>query len=98
MGRAGPAPALLDRRTQAAQPRELASLAYDAAGIARAAGTGSGFPIASLERPEGFLGADGLLALRPNGQVRRGLAIFEIDRGGAHIVQPAPQSLGAPGV
>ncbi len=81
-----------------ARPRELASLAYDAAGIARAVSTGSGFPIASLERPEGFLGADGLLALRPNGQVRRGLAIFEIDRGGAHIVQPAPQSLGAPGV
>ena len=80
------------------RPRELASLAYDAAGIARAVGAGSGFPVASLERPEGFLGADGLLALRPNGQVRRGLAIFEIDRSGAHIVQPAPQSLGAPGV
>lgn len=78
-------------------PREFASIAYDAAGIARAVGAGLGFPIASLERPEGFLGADGLLALRPNGQVRRGLAIFEIDRGGAHIVQPAPQSLGAPG-
>ena len=77
-------------------PRELASLAYDAAGIARVAAE-DGFTPGALARPEGFAGADGVLALQPDGQVRRGLAIFEIDRGGAHIVQPAPQSLSAPG-
>jgi hypothetical protein len=79
-------------------PRELASLAYDAAGIARVAAESGGFTPGALTRPEGFAGADGLLALMPDGQVRRGLAIFEIDRGGSHMVQPAPQSLSAPGV
>ncbi len=78
--------------------RDFTSLAYDAAGIARAVATAQGFPSAGLTRPEGFAGADGLLALQPDGQVRRGLAIFEVDRGGAHIVQPAPQTLAAPGV
>ncbi len=77
--------------------RDFTSLAYDAAGIARAAAA-AGFATGALTRPEGFAGADGLIALQPDGQVRRGLAIFEIDRGGAHIVQPAPQSLAAPGV
>lgn len=81
-----------------APANELASLAYDAAGIARAAATPQGFPLQSLTKPEGYAGANGLLVLQPDGQVRRGLAIFEIDRGGAHIIQPAPSSLAAPGV
>ncbi len=80
-----------------APPRELVSLAYDAAGIARVAAESGDFTPGALARPEGFAGADGLLALLPDGQVRRGLAIFEIDHGGSHIVQPAPQSLSAPG-
>lgn len=79
-------------------PRELASLAFDAAGVARVVADRGGFAPGALTRPEGFAGADGLFALQPDGQVRRGLAIFEIDRSGAHIVQPAPQSLSAPGV
>ena len=77
---------------------DFSSLAYDAAGIARAAATSSGFPAASLTRAEGYAGASGLVGLLPDGQVRRGLAIFQVDRGGAHIVQPAPGSLAAPGV
>ncbi len=80
-----------------APPRELASLAYDAASVARVAANSSGFAPGALTRPEGFTGADGLLALQPDGQVRRGLAIFEVDRGASRIVQPAPQSLSAPG-
>jgi hypothetical protein len=82
-----------------APPPPLASLAYDAAGLARAAGGGPvGFDATSLQRPEGFAGADGLLALLPDGRVRRGLAIFEVQPGGSHIAQPAPQSFAAPGV
>jgi len=80
-----------------APPRELASLAYDAAGVARVAANSGGFAPGPLTRPEGFTGADGLLALQPDGQVRRGLAIFEVDHGASRIVQPAPQSLAAPG-
>lgn len=81
-----------------APPRDLASLAFDAAGIAGVVATSTGFPVNSLVRPEGFAGADGLIALLPDGQVRRGLAIFEIDRSGAHMVQPAPKTAAAPGV
>ncbi len=77
-------------------PRDLASLAYDAAAIARVTADADGFPIASLTRPEGFVGADGPLILMPEGQVRRGLAIFEIGAGGARIVQPTP-AIGTPG-
>ena len=78
-------------------PRDLASLAFDSASLARVVGEGGGYSAASLMRSEGFAGADGVFALLPQGQVRRGLAIFELDAKGAHIVQPAPQSLAAPG-
>lgn len=81
-----------------APPRDFASLAYDAAGVARVASDSGGFATGALTRPEGFTGADGLLGLQPDGQTRRGLAIFEIDHGGSHVVQPAPQTLQAPGV
>ncbi len=77
-------------------PRDYASIAFDAAGIARAVATPNGFSLQNLTRSEGFVGADGLLGLEPNGQVKRGLAIFEIDRGGSHMVDPAPQSFAAP--
>ncbi len=78
-------------------PRPLASLAYDAGGLARAAAGPHGFDAGLLQRPEGFTGADGLLALLPDGRVRRGLAIFEVQPDGTHIVQPAPQDFAPPG-
>lgn len=81
-----------------APPKPLTSLAYDAAGLARATSGPGGFDPAALQRPEGFAGADGVFALLPDGRVRRGLAIFEVQPGGPHLVQPAPQSLAAPGV
>lgn len=79
-------------------PRPLASLAYDAGGLARASFGPGGFDPASLLRPEGFAGSDGVLALLPDGRVRRGLAIFEVaPEGPPRIVQPAQQSLAPPG-
>jgi ABC-type branched-subunit amino acid transport system substrate-binding protein len=85
-----------------AEPPRLADLAYDAASLARVlaeAAGGQGFALGTLTRPEGFGGTDGVLALQPDGQVRRGLAVFEIQRGGgARLVGPSPTSLGAPGV
>ena len=75
----------------------LADLAYDAAAIARVVSAGGGFSAASLTRPEGFAGVDGVLGLQPDGSVRRGLAVFELQRGGPVIVEPSPDSLGAPG-
>ncbi len=83
--------------TGAAAPG-LADFAYDAASIARVLAQDGGFSVASLCRPEGFAGVDGVLALQPDGTVRRGLALFEIERGGPVISEPAPQSLTAPGI
>ncbi len=73
-------------------PPPVAELAFDAASIARVLGAGGGFSIAALTQPAGFVGADGWLALLPDGQVRRGLAVFRIERGGPQMIEPAPQS------
>lgn len=74
-----------------APPSPLADLAYDAASIARVLGR-SGFSIGALTQPAGFVGADGWFALLSDGQVRRALAVFAIERGGSQMVEPAPQS------
>ena len=67
-------------------PSPLADLASDAASIARVL-TGAGrIPTAGLTQPAGFAGVDGWLGLLPDGQVRRGLAVFRVDRGG-HVTK-----------
>ncbi len=76
----------------------IADLAFDAASIARVLAQNGGFSMAALTQPGGFAGTDGLMALQPDGRVRRGLAVFEIQRGGPQLVEPAPQSFTAPGV
>lgn len=76
----------------------LADFAYDAASIARVLAPGEGYSQAALCRPEGFAGSDGLLGLQPDGTVRRGLALFEIQRGGPAMIEPAPDNMSAPGV
>ncbi len=78
-------------------PPPLADLAFDAASIARVLAGQGGFSAAGLTQPSGFAGVDGWIALQSNGQVRRGLAVFRIERGGSAIVEPAPQSASVPG-
>lgn len=78
-------------------PPPLADLSFDAASIARVLASQGGFSTAALTQPAGFAGVDGWLALEPNGHVRRGLAVFRIERGGPAIVEPAPQSSSVPG-
>ena len=51
----------------------------------------------ALTQPAGFVGADGWFALLSDGQVRRALAVFAIERGGPQMVEPAPQSGNVPG-
>jgi len=75
----------------------LADFAFDAAAIARVLAGEGGYSAAALTRPEGFAGVNGVLALQPGGQVRRGLALFEIRRGRADLVEPAPDAIGTPG-
>ena len=75
-------------------PPSLADLAYDAASLARVVAGEGGFHGRALTRREGFLGADGLLVLAPDGSVRRGLAVF---RTNGAIVSPAPLRVGEAG-
>ena len=67
-------------------PSPLADLSYDAARMALAAAADP----AALTRADGFQGVDGPLALRPDGTALRGLAVFQIDAGKPHVVDPAP--------
>ncbi len=80
-----------------ATPPGLADLAFDAAAIARVLAQEGRFSTDSLTRSNGFAGADGPLALTADGHVHRGLAIFEIKRGGSGLVDKAPRTLAAPG-
>jgi branched-chain amino acid transport system substrate-binding protein len=75
-------------------PPGVADLAFDAASIARVLGAGGGYSVGALTQPAGFVGADGWLALLPDGQVRRGLAVFRV---GGELIEPAPQSGAGPG-
>jgi hypothetical protein len=78
-------------------PPAVADLAFDAASLARVLAGGAGFSIGALTQSAGFVGVDGWLALQPDGQVRRALAVFAIERGGPQMVEPAPQSGAVPG-
>jgi ABC-type branched-subunit amino acid transport system substrate-binding protein len=75
----------------------LADFAFDAASIARVLAAEGGYSAAALTRPDGFAGTAGVFALVPDGSVRRGLALFEIRRGGAELIEPGPETIGAPG-
>jgi branched-chain amino acid transport system substrate-binding protein len=77
-------------------PPPIVDLAYDAASIARVLGS-RGFSVNALTQSAGFVGADGWFALLADGQVRRALAVFAIERGGPQMVEPAPQSGSVPG-
>lgn len=70
-----------------ARPPRLAGVAYDAAGLAaRAAREGGALPLG-----EAFMGADGPIRLQPDGQLARGLAVFQLRPGAEpRLVQPAP--------
>ena len=78
-------------------PPPLADLAFDAASIARVLAGRGGFSIGALTQPVGFVGADGWFALQSDGQVRRALAVFSIERGGPQMLEPAPTSGSVPG-
>lgn len=81
-------------------PPRLATLAYDStalAAILARRGLGGpanapGFDRASLLNPNGFTGIDGIFRFRPDGTAERGLAILEIRRNGATVIQNAPNT------
>lgn len=83
-----------------ARPLRAASLAYDAtslaAGLAGRFGE-SAFTDKVLTTPSGFIGIDGAFRLLPSGLNERGLAVYEIQRGQARVLSPAPKSFSRTG-
>lgn len=84
-------------KTYETTPPRLASLAYDAVAIAITLSSGRPgrrYTPNLLTRQRGFAGVDGLFRLLPDGTSERGLAILEVQKFGARVVQPAPLSFG----
>jgi branched-chain amino acid transport system substrate-binding protein len=79
-------------------PSPLADLAFDAASVAKVSIGPGGAGIATLSQPGGFVGSDGWFTLLPDGQVRRGLAVFRVERAGPELIDPAPESASSPGL
>lgn len=84
------------RAAYGAPPPRLASLAYDATTLALAlAKRGPDFSTAALTQPTGFSGVDGIFRFTDAGLVERGLAVYELRKGGPAQIDPAPQSFEA---
>jgi branched-chain amino acid transport system substrate-binding protein len=74
-------------------PLRLASLAFDAAGLAaKLASDGGATPFShdAILNPSGFIGVDGLFRFTQDGLVQRGLAVLEVQPQGNVVVSPAP--------
>lgn len=102
---AGPEPGRFDRfaarfqDTYGTRPPRIAAQAYDAMTLAVAlARQPNGFLNAerTLGSPDGFLGVDGLFRFDRNGVPQHGLAILEVQAGGAVVIQPSPAGFGGP--
>ena len=77
-------------------PPRIASVAYDAVGMAIS--LASNPPGAALHdrpnltRPQGFSGVDGIVRFSDSGLSERGLAVLEVQKFGSAVVDPAPSS------
>jgi len=87
------------RETYARSAPRIATLAYDAAGLAavlaRLHGTPD-FSAATLTSPSGFAGVDGIFRFASDGVVERGLAVLQLDRRSMQVISPAPTSFETP--
>jgi ABC-type branched-subunit amino acid transport system substrate-binding protein len=77
-------------------PQRLATLAYDAVGVAAVLDRtpGADFSADALANPNGFAGADGIFRFRTDGTAERGLAVLQVEHGGTSVASPAPESFG----
>jgi branched-chain amino acid transport system substrate-binding protein len=85
-------------KTFGSSPPRIASMAYDAVSIAVSlAGEGGGkrFSGADLARSGGFIGVDGPLRLLPSGIAQRGLAVLEVGKFGAKVIDGASTGFAA---
>jgi ABC-type branched-subunit amino acid transport system substrate-binding protein len=86
------------RDTYGRVPPRVATIGYDGvallAVIARIT-NGPNFTPDQLTNPSGFIGIDGIFRFTPNGVSQRGLAVFEVQRGGGKMIEGAPASFEA---
>jgi branched-chain amino acid transport system substrate-binding protein len=82
-------------KTYTTQPARIASLGYDAVSLALALASnpqGQRYTPGNLTRSSGFAGTDGLFRLRPDGTSERGLAVLQVQKLSAQILEPAPSA------
>ncbi len=78
-------------------PSHLAAFGYDAANMAMGMIYSDKSDAAYLLDPSGYIGASGLVRLRPNGDSQRALRILELDASGTpRTVRAAPQNFMTP--
>ena len=73
------------------EPSRIASHAYDAVLLSVFFANEGEVSREMLEDPEGFYGADGLFRFRADGQIERGLAVYEVRRDAFRVIDPAPR-------
>jgi len=81
-------------------PPRIATLAYDAVGLAATLAKkpdGIDFSTQALTNPSGFAGIDGIFRFTPDGLSERGLAVVEIGRDEVKVVGDPPRSFATPG-
>ena len=71
------------------RPHRLATLAYDATALAVLLGPHK-YDATVLSDVGGFSGKDGLFRFNQNGEAERGLAVMEVRRKDARVIDPAP--------
>lgn len=79
-------------KTYGVAPPRIASLAFDAVGIAIAlsgAPAAGRFNAAGITRPAGFAGSDGNVRFQTDGTAVRALAVHEVQSFGARVIEPA---------
>ena len=78
------------------RPPRLSTLAYDATALAIVLGQSGSIEPGALTNASGFAGRDGLFRFHNDGTVERGLAVLEIGRQTAKVVEPAPSAFPNP--
>ena len=78
-------------------PPPLADLAHDGASIARVLSAQGRMNAAGMTQAVGFSGVDGWVGFAADGQARRGLALFRVERQRFTPIGPAPDMAGKPG-
>jgi branched-chain amino acid transport system substrate-binding protein len=74
-------------------PPRLASFGYDAGALAATLAGAARLDAATIQRPQGWGGVNGLFRFLPDGSTERALAIMQLqDRGGVKLIAPALQA------